>query len=406
MTRFAVRRGTRTAALALLCLGVLSPSLAHAAEPAWLVGTSTGVSAARAVPGERIAPGIRVVRGSAAAARRLRHSPGVRFVEPNRRFRASSLSAPSDPLYGRQWALRATNARAAWPTTLGDGVPVAVLDSGLDLSNPDLADNVWTNPGEVPGNAVDDDGNGFIDDVHGADTVGWDGDPSDGLGHGTAVASVIAARGDNGFGLSGMAWDARVMPVKVLHDSGWGTTATMIAGLRYALDEGARIVNMSLNGSAPSQALDEAIQQAEERGVLVVTSAGNDGRNRDRVPSYPASERSPSVITVASANRAGALAPGSAFGRTSVDIAAPGDEVLASDLGGRFTRHSGTSFAAAYVTGAAALLAAAHPDAPASSLRAALIASSRRGGRVDARVAGGELDAAAALRRLGRLRPR
>ena len=116
--------------------------------------------------------------------------------------------------------------------------------------------------------------------MHGADTVGWDGDPSDGLGHGTAVASVIAARGDNGFGLSGMAWGAHVMPVKVLHDDGWGTTATMIAGLDYALDEGARIVNMSLNGSARSQALDEAIRQAEARGVLVVTL----GRQRRAEP--------------------------------------------------------------------------------------------------------------------------
>ena len=390
------------AAIVLLC----PPALARATGPTWLVGTSTGVAAARAVPGERIAPGIRVVRGNASTARRLRNLPGVRFVEPNRRFRASSLAAPSDPLFGRQWALRSTRACAAWPATLGDGVPVAVLDSGLDLSNPDLAGNVWTNAEEVAGNGLDDDGNGFVDDVHGADTVGWDGDPSDGLGHGTAVASVIAARGDNGFGLSGMAWNARLMPVKVLHDDGWGTTATMIAGLRYALDEGARIVNMSLNGSAASRALDEAIQEAEARGVLVVTSAGNDGRNRDRVPSYPASERSPSVITVASTDRAGALAPGSAFGRTSVDIAAPGDEILTSDLGGRFTRRSGTSFAAAYVTGAAALLAAAHPDASAPRLRAALIASSRRGGRVDARVAGGDLDAAAALLRLGRLRPR
>ena len=392
--------------LALLCLALFAPSLAQAAEPTWLVGTSSGVTAARALPGERLAKGIRVVRGNAAAARRLRNTAGVRFVEPNRRFRASSVSAPSDPLFGRQWALRSTRARSAWLATLGEGVPVAVLDSGLDLSNPDLAGNVWTNPGEVPGNGLDDDGNGFVDDVHGADTVGYDGDPSDGLGHGTAVASVIAARGDNGFGLSGMAWDASVMPVKVLSDNGWGTTVTMIAGLDYALDEGARIVNMSLNGSEPSQALDDAIRQAEARGVLVVTSAGNDGQNRDRVASYPASENSGTVITVASTNRAGRLARGSAYGRTSVDIAAPGDQILTSDLGGRFARRSGTSFAAAYVTGAAALLAAAHPDASGYRLRAALIASSRRDGRVDSRIAGGRLDAAAALRRLGRLRPR
>ena len=128
--------------------------------------------------------------------------------------------------------------------------------------------------------------------------------------------------------------------------------------------------------------------------MLVVTSAGNDGQNRDRVASYPASETSRAVITVASATRGGALGRGSAFGRTSVDIAAPGDDVLTSDLGGRFTRRSGTSFAAAYVTGAG------------SRMRAALIASARRGGRVDTQVAGGRLDAAAALRRLGRLRPR
>jgi len=386
----------------LLCL----PGLAQAAEPTWLVGTSTGVAAAGSVPGTRIAPGVRAVRGTTAAARRLSRLPGVRYVERNHRFHASSLSVPSDPLYSREWALRATNVRSAWLATLGDGVPVAVLDSGLDFSNPDLAGNVWTNPGEVRGNGLDDDGNGFVDDVHGADTVRYDGDPSDGFGHGTAVASVIASRGDNGFGLSGMAWNARLMPVKVLHDDGWGTTATMIAGLDYALDEGARIVNMSLNSSAPSQALEEAIRRAAARGVLVVSSAGNDGQNRDHVASYPASERSSSVITVASANRAGGLARGSAFGRASVHIAAPGDDILTSDLGGRFTRRSGTSFAAAYVTGAAALLAAAHPDAPGSRLRAALIASSRRGGRVDAAVAGGELDAAAALQRLGRLRAR
>jgi subtilisin family serine protease len=397
-----LRTSLLLAGITLLCL----PALAQATEPTWLVGTSSGVTAARAVPGERIAPGIRVVRGNVSAARRLRGMPGVRFVEPNRRFRASSVTDPSDPLFDRQWALRSARAQGAWVATLGDGVPVAVLDSGLDLSNPDLADNVWTNTAETPGNGVDDDGNGFVDDVHGADTVGYDGDPSDGLGHGTAVASVIAARGDNGFGLSGMAWNARVMPVKVLHDNGWGTTATMISGLRYALDQGAPVVNMSLNGSDPSRALDEAIDEAEARGVLVVTSAGNDGQNRDRVASYPASERSRSVITVASATRAGRLARGSAYGRGSVDIAAPGDEILTSDLGGRFARRSGTSFAAAYVTGAAALLAAAHPDASGPRLRAALIASSRRGGRVDSQIAGGQLDAAAALRRLGRLRPR
>jgi subtilisin family serine protease len=400
VTRCGLARGSQLAALVLLALLALAPATAQAAKPAWLVGTAAGPTAAASMPGAQIAPGIRVLRGNAASARRLRRMPGVRWVEPNRRFHASSLAAPTDPLLGRQWALRSARVRGAWLATIGGEVPVAVLDSGIDFSNADLAPNLWTNRAELPGNRVDDDHNGFVDDVHGADTAGYDGDPADGLGHGTAVASVIGARGDNGVGISGVAWSVRLMPVKVLDDRGWGTTATMIAGLRYALSNGARIVNMSLNGPESSQALDEAIREAERQGVLVVTSAGNDGADRDRVASYPASVPSRAVITVAAANRAGRLARASAYGRGSVDIAAPGEDVLTSELGGRCERRSGTSFAAAYVTGAAALLAAARPGASGSRLRAAIVASARRGGRVDAAISGGQLDVTAALRRL------
>ena len=397
----------RAAGLAATLIAVLWLAPAgHATEQrGWIVGAPSGPRAAASLPGSSIAPGIRLVRGTAPSARRLRRLPGVRWVEPNRRFYASSVASPTDPLFARQWALRSARVRGAWLATVGGEVPVAVLDSGLDFSNPDLAQNVWTNAGEVPGNRIDDDDNGFVDDVHGADTVSWDGDPSDGLGHGTGVASVIGAQGDNGVGISGVAWSVRLMPVKVLHDHGWATTASMVAGLRYALANGARIVNMSLNGREPSRALDEAVGQAEAQGVLVVTSAGNDGANRDRVLSYPASLPSRAVLTVASANRAGGLASTSAYGRRSVDLAAPGDDVIASELGGLCARRSGTSFAAAYVTGAAALLSAARPDASGARLRTAIVASARRGGRVDAAIAGGRLDVTAALRMLGRLRP-
>ena len=168
---------------------------------------------------------------------------------------------------------------------------VAVVDSGIDLSNPDLGENLWANPGEIAGNGVDDDANGFVDDVHGVDTVSHDGDPADGLGHGTAVASLIGARGDNGLGITGVAWRVRLMPVKVLHDRGWGTTVTLITGLRYALANGARIINLSVNGSEPSQALEEAIRQAEAQGALVVTSAGNDGQDRDQGRVLPGLDR-------------------------------------------------------------------------------------------------------------------
>ncbi len=405
MIRIGSPRGTWPAALSLLCFLLLAPAAAHAAEPTFLVGTAPGASAAGATPGARLAPGIRVVRGGAATARRLSRLPGVRWVEPNRRFRASSVAAPTDPLFAQQWALRSARVPAVWSTATGGDVTVAVVDSGIDLSNPDLSENLWTNPGEIAANGLDDDSNGFVDDVHGADTVGHDGDPSDGLGHGTAVASLIGARGNNGLGITGVAWRVRMMPVKVLHDSGWGTTVTLITGLRYALANGARVINLSVNGTEPSQALEEAIRQAEAQGALVVTSAGNDGVNRDRVASYPASIQSPAVLTVASTNRGGGLGSGSAYGG-AVDIAAPGEGVIADGLNGGFTTQSGTSFAAAYVSGAAALLAAARPNATGAQLRNALVRSARRGAGVDRWIGGGRLDVRAALKRLERPRAR
>jgi len=386
-----------TVALAVL-LG--APAASQAAPTTWLVGSTPGAHASRAAPGAQVAPGIRVVRGDSRAASRLKRLPGVRWVERNRRFQASGSAPATDPLQRSQWALSSARVPGAWPTTLGRNVTVAVLDSGIDASNPELSPNLWTNAGEISGNGIDDDANGFVDDVHGADLVNGDGDPADGFGHGTAVASVIGAPGDNGIGMSGVAWRVRLMPVKVLRDNGFGNTVSVIAGLRYALAGGARVINMSLNGAQPSLALEEAIGEAEAAGALIVTSAGNDGGDRDRVASYPASIESSALLTVASTNRTGALGYASAFGRNSVDIAAPGEDVLTGALGGGYTSSSGTSFSAAHVSGAAALLAAARPDASGPQLRRALVASARRGGRVDSSISGGQLDVTAALRRL------
>jgi subtilisin family serine protease len=387
------------AATSILVLAV-APAANAAAPSDWIVGTTAGIRSAAATPGTQISPGIRVVRGDRSTLRRLRKRADVRWVEPNRRFEPSSLAAPTDRFFRQQWALRDARVPRAWRTCVGGKVTVAVLDTGLDVTHPDLAGNLWTNPGEIASNGVDDDRNGFVDDVHGADMVDGDGDPADGLGHGTAVAGVIGGRGDNTTGISGVAWHVRLMPVKVLPDQGYGTTATLVAGLRYALSNGARVVNMSLNGADRSLALEEAIAAAEAQGVLVVTSAGNDGADRDSVPSYPASINSAAVMSVASSNYAGQLGYGSAYGATSVDIAAPGDNILTTDLRGRYGTHSGTSFAAAYVSGAAALLASARPAASGSQLRGALLASARRGGQLDGRVSGGQLNVAAAMKRL------
>ena len=351
----------RTGAVTLIAILAFAPA-ATAAEPTdWLVGTETGIRAAGATPGTQISPGIRLVDGDKATLKQLRSRPDVRWVEPNRQFTPSSLAAPTDSFFRQQWALR--DARVpqgmAHQRRRRGHRGGARHRNGHDPPRPRR--KPLDEPNEVPGNGVDDDSNGFVDDVHGVDMVNGDGDPADGVGHGTAMAGVIGGRGNNGGGISGVAWRVRLMPVKVLPDEGFGTTATLVAGLRYALANGARVVNMSLNGADRSLALEEAIAAAEAQGVLVVTSAGNDGADRDSVPSYPASIASPACSSVASSNRGGRLGYGSAYGASSVDIAAPGDNILTTDLRGRYGTHSGTSFAAAYVSGAAALLAAAQP---------------------------------------------
>jgi len=348
---------------------------------------------------------VRLFRGGAPRARALRSLPGVRWVERNHVFRASgpAFRPPNDPLYRRQWSLRGPlglAAPCAWWVATGGAVTVAVLDSGVRAAHPDLARNLWTNRGEVPDNGIDDDGNGFFDDVHGADVVDGDGDPRDGLGHGTAVAGVIGARGGNARGIAGVAWRVRLLPVRVLDDHGVGSTLTLLEGLRYAVAAGARIVNMSVNGPDRSRALEEAVAEAARQGVTIVTSAGNDGTDRDVLPSYPASIDSDALLTVAASDASGFLAHGSAYGAVSVDLSAPGENVLTTVPGGRYGLYSGTSFAAAHVTGALALLAAARPDADAPTLRAALLAGARRGTPLADQVVAGELNAGRAMRAL------
>ena len=385
--------------LAMLMLG----STAHAAggaKSSWLVGTSSAAQSATRGVGERVAPGIRLVRGDGKTLSRLRRSPGVRWIERNRVFRASG--SVLDPLLGRQWALGGRSglrARDVWPTTAGNHVTVAVLDSGIRLDHPDLAPNLWTNPGEVATNGIDDDANGWVDDLHGANVVSGAGAPDDGFGHGTAVAGAIGARGGNALGISGVAPRVRLQPVKVLDDHGTGSTLTVVEGMRYALAHGARVINVSLNGPKGSQALEETIGAAEAMGVLVVTSAGNDGQDRDRIPSYPASTPSEAVVSVTSVGRRGYLARGAAYGAVSVDVAAPGTRVLTTAPSG-YGVYSGTSFAAAHVSGALALMAAARPDASGPQLKEVLIRGARRSSALFGLVAHGRVNTADAIARL------
>jgi subtilisin family serine protease len=312
----------------------------------------------------------------------------------------AAAQAPHEERQQEQWAVApgvVLDLPPAWELSQGAGVVVAVVDSGTKLDHPDLAPNAWTNFREVPGNRRDDDGNGYVDDVHGVDltTERAGQDLSDGNGHGTHVAGIIAAAA-NRRGVVGVAFRAKIMTVKVLDAQSRGTTGGVAEGIRYAAANGARIINLSLGGPTQDPRVTSAIREAADAGVLIVCSAGNDGRNVDERPSYPVSTAAPNVLGVAatSPDDGRRLGDFSNFGRNTIGLAAPGVEVLSTRNDGTFERKSGTSMAAPHVTGVAALVAALRPDLSASELRAHLLQSAQR---AQVAVGAGYVDALAAV---------
>jgi subtilisin family serine protease len=279
------------------------------------------------------------------------------------------------PYFGsqRDWNINAVNAPEAWAAGFsGDGVIVAVLDTGVDFDHPDLASNIFVNVGEIPGNGIDDDQNGFVDDIHGYDFAGDDADPTDGNGHGTHVAGTIASL-NNGFGSTGIAPDATILPVKVLSDSGSGRNVNVAAGIRYAADLGAQVINLSLGGGY-SRAVHIAISYANSLGCLVVAAAGNEGAG---VPSFPAQLGSTltNVLSVG-AHDVGHRTPGfsNRVGASGVfQIDAPGVGVYSSYSHNRFRSLSGTSMANPHVAGVAALALSANPGLTPIELRDLLL---------------------------------
>ena len=292
---------------------------------------------------------------------------------------------PRDARQAEQWAVAAgtvLNLPAAWELSQGAGVVVAVIDSGARLEHPDLAPNAWVNFDEVPGNRVDDDANGYVDDVHGIDlTTNRRGrqDLTDDNGHGTHVAGIIAGAA-NGRGVVGVAFRARLMIVKVLDASGAGTTGAVAEGIRYAAANGARIINLSLGGPTRDPHIAEAVRAAADANVLIVCSAGNLGQNVDRRPSYPVSLPARNLVGVAATEprRGRDLGDFSNFGRHTIGLAAPGVDVLSSARDGGWELKSGTSMAAPHATGVAALMAALRTDLSAAELRAQLLQNASR----------------------------
>jgi subtilisin family serine protease len=310
---------------------------------------------------------------------------------------SARAQAPNEARQGEQWAVAGgalLNLPAAWELSQGAGVTVAVIDSGARLEHPDLAANIWTNFEEVPGNRVDDDANGYVDDVHGVDLTSSRRsvqDLSDGNGHGTHVSGIIAGAA-NGRGVVGVAFRAKLMIVKVLDANGAGTTGGVAEGIRYAAANGARIINLSLGGPTRDPALAAAVEAAAAANVLLVCSAGNLSNDVDQEPSYPVALASRNLVGVASTDpQSGrSLSEFSNFGRTTIGLAAPGASVLSSAKDGGWELKSGTSMAAPHAAGVAALMASLRPDLSAPELRAQLFQSA---GRASLPVTAGYLDA-------------
>jgi subtilisin family serine protease len=313
----------------------------------------------------------------------LRADRLVDWAEPNYIVRASLV--PDDPLHGELWGLRNTGqlggvpgadieAEAAWDITVGSrDVLVGVIDTGIDYTHPDLAANIWTNPGEIPGNHVDDDFNGYVDDVHGWDFLNRDDDPMDDHDHGTHVAGTIGAVGNNAVGVAGVSWNVTLVALKILNADGYGSTAAAIEAVEYAAAMGIDVTNNSWGGGGYSQALLEVIAAAGQGGSLFVAAAGNDSVNMDYQPSFPAAYTEPSIVSVAATDPVDGLAWFSNYGPTSVDLGAPGDSILSTLPGSTYERFSGTSMAAPHVTGVAALLRAIRPGIPVAALKRALL---------------------------------
>ena len=324
---------------------------------------------------------------------KLRQDKRVRYAEANAVVQIDAT--PNDPAYGNLWGLdnggqtingwpgtpdADIDAPEAWNTTQGSSaVTVGVIDTGVDWSHPDLASQIWINPGEnctgCRTDHLDNDHNGYVDDWHGWDFVNDDNNPTDDHGHGTHVAGTIGAVGNNGLGVTGVAWNVGIMPLKFLNAQGSGTTADAVSAVLYAAQNGAEITNNSWAGGEYSQALADAIAVADARGSLFVAAAGNDGSDNDLEPTYPASYELPNVVSVAATSNSDDVAYFSNVGHRSVDLGAPGVDIYSTWPGGSYRYLSGTSMASPHVAGAAALLEAEFPSAGALGLKALLLDS-------------------------------
>ncbi|MEH1847081.1 MAG: S8 family peptidase [Nostoc sp.] len=289
--------------------------------------------------------GYGLINGAAAVARAIGQNP----------------FADVPDLGGNNWGADLVKAPEVWAHGYtGKGIVVAVVDTGVDYNHEDLKDNIWTNPKEIAGNGKDDDGNGYADDIHGWNFVDNTNNVLDDNGHGTHVSGTIAGENNN-YGVTGIAYDAKIMPVKVLDESGSGSFNSISKGIRYAVDNGANVINLSLGGTSSNRTLESAIDYASSKGVIVVMAAGNDG---DSSPEYPARYAYKSGIAVGAVDKNNNMPDFSNRSGTNeiAYVTAPGVKVYSSVPNNQYATYSGTSMATPHVAGVVALMLSANPN--------------------------------------------
>ncbi|MFO0914559.1 MAG: Ig-like domain-containing protein [Pirellulales bacterium] len=345
--------------------------------------------------------------------------PLVLHAEPDYKI-TSAATIPNDPNFGQQWHLNNVgqgggfadadvDAPEAWDLLTGSSsVVVAVIDGGVDYLHPDLAANIWHNTAEQNGVAgVDDDGNGYVDDFVGIDTISGDSDPMDENGHGTHVAGILGAVGNNLLGVTGLAWNVKIMPLRFLSGSGIGTVSAAVEALNYITmmktEYGVNIVasNNSWGGGGYSNVLQDAIRRSIDAGIVFVAAAGNDQLNNDEIPHYPSSYPLDGIISVGATDNQDFPAAFTNYGVNSVDIGAPGVGILSTERGGQYGLRSGTSMATPLVSAAVALLRASRPSATVAEVKAALLAGADPAPDLEGYFGGGRLNLAGAFAALG-----
>lgn len=359
----------------------------------------------------QIVPGLHLVSvqgdvlGTAAV---LSVMPGVEFAEPD--FVVRHCVTPNDTYFSLQWGLHNTgqtvngdpgiadadiDAPEAWDTLTGSSsFVVAVIDTGTQWSHPDLDGNIWSNPGEIAANGIDDDGNGYIDDTRGWDFYSVDNNPDDTNGHGTHTAGTVAAEGNNGIGVAGVCWTAKIMPLRFLGPQG-GFTSDAVLAVQYCTNKGVKVSNNSWGGGSFSSSLYNAINASKSVGHIFVAAAGNNGTSQ---AIYPALYDLDNIISVAATDNNDGLASFSNYNSVSVDLGAPGVNIASTYTGGSYVYMNGTSMACPHVAGVAALVYMHNPGWTYSQVRSQILGTVRPVASLAGKtVTGGVVNAAAAL---------